>query len=474
MHRIPIRPILYLTAALLVAGGGVGVAVAATAPSGAGTLTATFAKDSDWGSGYQGTFTIRNRGGKAATGWRVEFSLPAGSVITSAWDANVTGTAGRISATNRGYNATIAAGGSTSFGLVVKGSGSPTGCTVNGAPCTGNGPPATATVPAAPASPTATASAPAPGAGTPSATAPKPTSTSKPGPGRLPVAPYVDMGVLSNGGSLQQLAADSGIGSFTLAFVTSAGCRASWFNAFDPRQRPFADQVAALRARGGDVKISFGGATGIELAQACTDVNALQAEYQAVVSAYDLKFIDLDIEGAAVADAASVQRRSTALAALQRRNPGLKVSLTLPVLPEGLTQDGLNVVRSAKAAGVDLDLVNIMAMDYGRAAQDYGELAKQAATSTARQLQGVLGIGAAESMRRLGVTPMLGQNDDQGKFAQSDATDLVTFATANGIGYLSFWEATRDRNTCTGALFQCTNVPQQKFEFSRIFARFRG
>jgi hypothetical protein len=295
-----------------------------------------------------------------------------------------------------------------------------------------------------------------------------------PGASGVPVAPYVDMGILSNGGSLQQLAAGSGLKSFTMAFVTSAGCKASWFNAFDPRTGAFSDQIDAIRKAGGDVKISFGGATGTELAQACTDVNALQAEYQAVVSAYNLTFMDLDIEGTAVADAVSVSRRSAALAALQKRNPGLKVSLTLPVLPEGLTQDGLNVVKSARDAGVNLDLVNIMAMDYGRSTQDYGNLAIQAAKSTAAQLKGLLGVSDAQSFRMLGVTPMLGKNDDQGTFAQSDANDVVAFANANHVGYMSFWEANRDKNACNGALFQCTNVPQSPFEFSKIFAGFHG
>ena len=68
------------------------------------------------------------------------------------------------------------------------------------------------------------------------------------------------------------------------------------------------------------MRVSFGGATGVELAQACTDVTALQAEYQAVVSAYNLEYIDLDIEGAAVADPTTIARRSTALAALQKAN----------------------------------------------------------------------------------------------------------------------------------------------------------
>ncbi|MFL6109851.1 MAG: chitinase, partial [Catenulispora sp.] len=234
------------------------------------------------------------------------------------------------------------------------------------------------------------------------------------------------------------------------------------------------DQIDAIRARGGDVKISFGGANGIELAQACSSADAVATEYQAVVSAYNLKYIDLDIEGAASADAASIGRRSTALAALQKANPGLKISLTLPVLPEGLTADGLHVVKSAKNAGVNLDLVNIMAMDYGRAGQDYGDLAIQAVKSTKDQIKSIYGNSDAAAFKMVGVTPMPGKNDDNGTFSQSDAKDLVAFANANHLGFMSFWEANRDRNACTGALFQCTNVAQSPFEFSKITAGFHG
>jgi chitinase len=273
---------------------------------------------------------------------------------------------------------------------------------------------------------------------------------------------------------LAQLGSGGNVKSFSLAFVTSVGCKASWFNAFDPRQKQFADQIAAVRAGGGDVKVSFGGATGIELAQACTSVAALQAEYQAVVSAYGLKYIDLDIEGAAVADPTTIARRSTALAALQKANPGLKISLTLPVLPEGLTADGVNVVKSAKDAGVALDLVNIMAMDYGRAGQDYGNLAIQAVKSTKDQIKSLYGNSDAAAFKMVGVTPMLGVNDDQGIFGLSDARDLVAFANSSHLGYMSFWEMNRDKNACTGALFQCTNVSQSPFEFSKIFAGFTG
>jgi hypothetical protein len=472
MRRSRLRLAIYTTSALLAAGGGVGVAMAATGPTSAAAsgLSATFSKDSDWGSGYQGRFTIANKGSAVAQHWTVQFTLPAGASLGTFWDANVTSGGGKIVATDRGYNANVAAGSSTSFGFIVNGSGAPTSCTINGASCAGGGGnPGPAPTTAAPPPPPASKPAPAP-----SKPAPPPPPPPAPGASNVLVAPYVDMGILSNGGKLQDLAAASGIKSFSLAFVTATGCKASWFNAFDPRTAPFKDQIDAIRKQGGDVKISFGGASGQELAQACTDVKALQAEYQAVVSAYNLKFIDLDIEGAAVADPASVNRRSAALAALQKRNPGLKVSLTLPVLPEGLTQDGLNVVKSAKDAGVNIDLVNIMAMDYGRAAQDYGDLAIQAVKSTAAQLKSVLGLSDAQAFRKVGVTPMLGVNDDQGKFVPSDAQDLVKFANANHVGYMSFWEDNRDKNACNGALFQCTNVPQTPFEFSKIFAGFRG
>ena len=287
------------------------------------------------------------------------------------------------------------------------------------------------------------------------------------------VAPYVDMGAFPTP-SLRELSADGSLKSFTLAFITASGCRAMWFNSFDPREGFGLDQINAIRRAGGDVKISFGGATGVELAQACSSVDSLVAEYQAVVTAYSLKHIDLDIEGAATADQASVDRRSQALRRLQRANPGLKVSLTLPVLPEGLTADGLGVVRSARDVGVDVDVVNVMAMDYNRDG-DYGDLAVEAAESTFNQLKELFPDRSdAAVWRMVGVTPMLGQNDDGRIYDADDARQLVSFARSQDLGMLAFWEMTRDRNACSGALFRCTNIPQEPFEFSRIFAGFTG
>lgn len=203
-------------------------------------------------------------------------------------------------------------------------------------------------------------------------------------------------------------------------------------------------------------------------------MGALTAEYQAVVTAYQLRNVDFDIEGSGVAEPASISRRSAAIAALQRANAGLRVSLTLPVLPEGLTADGLNVVRSARDAGVDVSLVNVMAMDYSRNG-DYGSFAVQAAQSTFNQLKTLYPVRSdAQVWAMVGVTPMLGQNDDGHIYDQTDARQLVTFANGQHLGRLAFWELTRDRNACTGALFQCTNVPQAPFEFTGILRGFTG
>ncbi len=446
--------------AALLAGAAIAIALPAQA---AGTVTATFSKDSDWGTGYQAKYTITNGTASSISGWTVAFELPSGLTLGTYWDSLMSTSGQHVTAKNRDYNGTVAAGASVSFGFIVNGgSGTPTGCTINGAAC---------------------ASGSTGGGGSPSpsairtSTSPSPTPTSTGGGGgtgsTLAVAPYIDMGSWPTP-VLSDVSTASTLKNFTLAFVTSAGCKASWFNAYDPRTAWNLDQISALRAKGGDVKISFGGASGIELAQACSTVTALTTEYQAVVSAYSLKYIDFDIEGSAVAEPASISLRSQAMAKLQAANSGLKISLTLPVLPSGLTADGVNVVRSARDAGVNLDVVNIMAMDYYQGS-DNATQAIAAANATFSQLKSLYPSKTdAQLWRMLGVTPMLGQNDDGAIFSQSDARQLVSFAQSKHLGELAFWEVTRDRNACTGALYMCTNVSQSPYEFSKIFAGYSG
>ncbi|MEU3458772.1 cellulose binding domain-containing protein [Streptomyces sp. NPDC006733] len=495
----------------------------------AGGVSAAFSKTSDWGSGYQAQYRITNGSTSTLTGWKVEFDLPPDSSVGSYWDALLTRTASHYTFTNREYNGTLAPGASAVLGWVAAGSGTPANCLLNGGSCDAG--PADTTAPSVPGGVTVgsatgssltvrwTAStddsgtvagyevsrdnaAPVAVSGTSfTATGLQPTTSygfrvrardaagntspysapvsgttttgGGPGPGSVHTAPYVDMGAWPTP-SMPDMAAASGLKSFTMAFITASACKAMWFNAYDPRDGWAKDQVDAIRAGGGDVKISFGGASGAELAQACSTVDSLYAEYDAVVTAYGLTYADFDIEGSATAEPASISRRSQALARLQQAHPGLRISLTLPVLPEGLTADGLNIVKSARDAGVTLDAVNVMAMDYYRAT-DYGDAAVQAAQSTQAQLKTLYPARTdAQLWAMTGVTPMLGQNDDGHVFDQADSRQLVAFARSRHLNMLGFWEETRDRNACTGALYRCTNVPQSPYEFSKIFAQYTG
>jgi hypothetical protein len=217
--------------------------------------------------------------------------------------------------------------------------------------------------------------------------------------------------------------------------------------------------INTFRASGGDVVISFGGASGTELAGYVTDTNRLRAAYQFVINTYSATRVDFDIEGAAVADPVSVNRRSAVLASLQAAataaGKSLQISLTLPVLPTGLDNDGLYVLQSAVSNGVDIASVNVMAMDYGDNAAPnpsgkMGAYAIMAATNLFSQLKSVyqtahIAKTDGELRQMVGVTPMLGVNDVTDEiFDQAAATQLVAYASSQNLGMLGFWSLNRD------------------------------
>ncbi|QTE00918.1 glycoside hydrolase family 18 chitinase [Streptomyces cyanogenus] len=136
---------------LLPLAGLVGLASPAQAATNA---TASFTKTSDWGTGFGGQWTIKNTGTSGISSWTVEWDFPSGTSVTSAWDADVTGSGTHWTAKNKSYNGTIAPGASVSFGFNGAGPGSPSNCRLNGDSCDGTTVPGDA-VPSAPGTPTA-------------------------------------------------------------------------------------------------------------------------------------------------------------------------------------------------------------------------------------------------------------------------------------------------------------------------------
>ena len=306
---------------------------------------------------------------------------------------------------------------------------------------------------------------------------PKPTPTPPPPPPPPPTghrlfAPYIDMSLSNN--NLPAISRASGIRVFTLGFIIdNGGCKAGWggFGVPVGSDSTVGPLISGLRGAGGDVIVSFGGAAGIEIGQACGSASAAQAQYQAVINKYRVKMLDFDIEGAPIADTAAVDRRNAALAGLQRANSGLVISYTLPVLTSGLTQDGINLLANAKKHGVNISVVNIMTMDYGGTANPntMGQNAISAFNATLKQIRAI-GISAP-----LGITPMIGRNDSQPEvFTLNDAQKVVNFAKPNGnVARLAFWSVARDNGGCSGVVSSsCSGISQNTWAFSHLFEAF--
>lgn len=280
-------------------------------------------------------------------------------------------------------------------------------------------------------------------------------------------APYIDMTAFPTQ-SLIQDSQNGGIKYYSLAFITDDGnCLAAWGGVVPLSQLstflPNLDSdIQSVRSQGGDVIVSFGGEAGTELASSCSSVSALQAQYQSIIDHYQVSHIDFDIEGAAVDDTASIDRRNKALAALQAANPGLKISYTLPVLPTGILQDATSLLQNAISNGVNVNVVNIMTMDYGSSFPGnlMGQNAIDAANNLFNQLKSLYPAKSdSQIWSMIGMTPMTGANDVAGEtFTLSDAQQVLSFAQQKNIGEIAMWSVNRDSG----------------FSYSQIFNQYNG
>ena len=299
-------------------------------------------------------------------------------------------------------------------------------------------------------------------------------------------APYVDVCIYPRFFITEQNQA-MGAKYYTLAFVVSdsrGNGIPTWggYMEYVTSGDWYRDEINGIRERGGDVIVSFGGEAGIELAMAHDNVESLRAAYQSVIDTYNLTWVDFDIEGAAVADSASIDRRNKAIKLLQDDNPNLKVVFCLPVIPSGLTLDGMNLLRNAIANGVRVDAVNIMAMYFGASAPNpdgrMGEYAIEAANSLFDQLKTLYpGKDDRQLWQMVGVTPVIGRSTATEVFYLEDARKLVTFGLEKNINLLSMWSANRDNGSCgTVSSYSplCSSLAQEDFAFSKIFDQFTG
>ncbi|OEJ60853.1 chitinase [Streptomyces agglomeratus] len=149
--RFRTRAAAGLTALVVPLAAMVGLASPAQAATSA---TASYTKASDWGTGFEGKWTVKNTGTTTLSTWTVEWDFPAGTAVTSAWDADVTNSGNHWTAKNKSWGGNLAPGASVSFGFNGTGTGSPSGCKLNGGSCDGGSVPGD-TPPTAPGTPSA-------------------------------------------------------------------------------------------------------------------------------------------------------------------------------------------------------------------------------------------------------------------------------------------------------------------------------
>lgn len=223
--------------------------------------------------------------------------------------------------------------------------------------------------------------------------------------------------------------------------------------------------------------VSFGGEAGKELANVIDDPVRLEAAYQRVIDEYKFTWLDFDIEGNNLNQGRQdSDRRNTALVRLQKKNPGLIVSYTLPVDPNGLSHASLSLLTDAVNQGVKIHSVDLMVMFFGKGfinkGKCEGQLGIDSANAAYAQLQKI------DPTIQVGLCPCLGRNGSRDEiFTLADAKILKSFADKTAwICSLHYWcindDAASPRiNRMVTSSVSVSNSPQP-WAFARIFQTF--
>jgi Carbohydrate binding domain/Fibronectin type III domain len=272
--------------------------------------------------------------------------------------------------------------------------------------------------------------------------------------------------------------------NFMLSFVLDAGgCTPAWdgnSSNLVSGDTTVAALISAIRSAGGNAGVSFGGYNGTELGQTCGSASALASAYQSVISKYQLTHVDFDIENTALGDSANELKRFQAIATLEKQNPGLTVSLTIPMTSIGLPGTGTDEIRQAIAAGARIDVFGIMDFDYGLTSGTQVSSDEAVANDVAGQLESLYGWTAATAWSHIGLTLMNGHTDQPSElFTQATFTTLLGFATSNHAAWFSFWSLNRDQPCPAGAVEPwapgtCSNISQNPYDFTKIAAQYAG
>jgi Glycosyl hydrolases family 18 len=326
-----------------------------------------------------------------------------------------------------------------------------------------------------------------PSSGAPTSAAPQGPGAFKQWPSKV-YSPYFETWTNN---SLTSLAAQSGARYFNLGFLqaeAAGSCTLTWDGSQSADSQAYQAEIGQLKQQGGNVALTFGGQTagnnGTEIADACTDIGAIAADYEAIINTYHVTRLDMDVELNALNDSAGIARRNKAIAmteawAASNGHP-LQIEYTLPVQPSGLQPNALAVLRNAVQEGATVSLVNIMTYDYYDlpGTVDMGAAAIDAAVSVNNQLAALYPDKSRQALYAMeGITILPGVDDNPSKTevtSLSDAKRILDFADDHSLGLLSIWAIQRDNGGCPGSVDSnsCSGIVQGSWTFSHLIESF--
>ncbi|WP_081952335.1 carbohydrate-binding protein [Kitasatospora phosalacinea] len=266
--------------------------------------------------------------------------------------------------------------------------------------------------------------------------------------------------------------------AFQLAFILAQGntCSPSWGGTSSiDTDTTMPAVIQTIRNKGGDVSVSVGGYGGTKLGQTCGTPEATAAAYQKVVTKYNLKAIDFDLEEPEYENTAAIHNEIGAARILQQNNPGIYISITTAGTNAGTGWFGTQMLLEAKSQGFTPNNYSIMPFDggfNGAAAQT------DALVKFNQLLQSTFGWNEATAYAHEGVSMMNGRTDAAEYFRQADFQTVLDFATAHKLARYTYWSVNRDRQ-CPGTVDPglsgaCSSVAQNDWDFTKYTVKFAG
>ena len=219
-----------------------------------------------------------------------------------------------------------------------------------------------------------------------------------------------------------------------------------------------------MRARGGDVIPSFGGYNadhaGEEIADSCTDVAKIAADYEQVITTYNVTRLDFDVEDFSETNAPGIDRRNKAIALVEqwaaREHRTVQFVYTLGTNMTGLdVPQGTGVLQNAVAEPRphrhrQYHDVRLLRRPAARDGQGHGHRRRRRDRAAAHDLPAQERRAALAHARR---SPRWSASTTTARPRSSPRrtrTFVEQWAERTGIAELSFWALERDNGGCVG------------------------